>query len=178
MILSLGQPSYGDRTVPSLWAGGIIRYSFDASSILIRRNPLMSDHSLTKFNRSTSGWGHLAMRRRYPMAYCTALSLNSKAYLLSVLIDYHNLRELRILVSSGKYTLRDRGINARVVVEGYDPRMEHREREGAVEATYETFRDLVQRMVGVESAVIALTEKIVKLERDNTRLRGTVSVES
>ncbi|GJX66264.1 hypothetical protein Tco_0300607 [Tanacetum coccineum] len=76
--------------------------------------------------------------------------------------------------------------------------------EGAVEATHETLGDLVQRfhdhtqaipvhriqaiegvqreqghrMVGVESAVIALTERIVELERDNMRLRGTASVES
>ncbi|GJV60149.1 putative reverse transcriptase domain-containing protein [Tanacetum coccineum] len=33
-------------------------------------------------------------------------------------------------------------------------------------------------MVGVESAVIALTERIAELERDNRRLRGTMSVES
>ncbi|GJT84510.1 hypothetical protein Tco_1066227 [Tanacetum coccineum] len=76
--------------------------------------------------------------------------------------------------------------------------------EGAVEATYETLGDLVQRfhdhtqaipvhriqtiegvqreqghrIVGVESAVIALTERIAELERDNMRLRGTASVES
>ncbi|GKE95428.1 hypothetical protein Tco_1580283, partial [Tanacetum coccineum] len=72
------------------------------------------------------------------------------------------------------------------------------------EATYETLGDLVQRfhdhthdilvhriqaievvqgeqghrIVGVESAVIALTERVAKLERDNRRLRGTMSVES
>ncbi|GJY05812.1 reverse transcriptase domain-containing protein [Tanacetum coccineum] len=76
--------------------------------------------------------------------------------------------------------------------------------EVAVEATHETLGDLVQRfhdhtqaipvhriqaiegvqreqghrIVGVESAVIALTERIAELERDNMRLRGTVSVES
>nr|GEZ39601.1 hypothetical protein [Tanacetum cinerariifolium] len=76
--------------------------------------------------------------------------------------------------------------------------------EGATEVTYETLRDLVQRfhdhtqaipvhriqaikgvqrehghkIVGVESAVTALTERVAKLERDNRRLRGTASVES
>ncbi|GKB64208.1 putative reverse transcriptase domain-containing protein [Tanacetum coccineum] len=76
--------------------------------------------------------------------------------------------------------------------------------EGAVEVTYETLGDLVQRfhdhteailvyciqvvegvqreqghrIVGVESAVTALTERIAKLEKDNGRLRGTASVES
>ncbi|GJZ39912.1 putative reverse transcriptase domain-containing protein [Tanacetum coccineum] len=125
--------------------------------------------------------------------------------------------------------LRDRGIDARVVVEAIDrdetetgvrgpvevrvERVTHPvmpedipepAQEGAVEATYETLGDLVQRfhdhtqaipvhriqtiegvqreqghrMVGVESAVIALTERIAELERDNMRLRGTASVES
>ncbi|GKC01939.1 hypothetical protein Tco_0993549 [Tanacetum coccineum] len=76
--------------------------------------------------------------------------------------------------------------------------------EGAVEVTYETLGDLVQRfhdhtevipvhriqviegvqkeqgqrIVGVESAVTALTERIAELERDNRRLRDTTSVES
>nr|GEV80611.1 ribonuclease H-like domain-containing protein [Tanacetum cinerariifolium] len=76
--------------------------------------------------------------------------------------------------------------------------------EGAAEVLYETLGDLVQRfhdhtqaisvhriqvidgvqreqghrIVGVESAVTALTERVAKLERDNRRLRGTASVES
>ncbi|GJW04807.1 putative reverse transcriptase domain-containing protein [Tanacetum coccineum] len=76
--------------------------------------------------------------------------------------------------------------------------------ERAVEGTYETLGDLVQRfhnhtqaipvhriqviegvqreqghrIVGVESAVTALSKRIVELERDNKRLRGTASVES
>nr|GFC20825.1 hypothetical protein [Tanacetum cinerariifolium] len=76
--------------------------------------------------------------------------------------------------------------------------------EGAAEVTYETLGDLVQRfhdhtqaipvhriqntegiqreqghrIVGVDSAVIALTERVTELERDNQRLRGTASVES
>ncbi|GJR01444.1 reverse transcriptase domain-containing protein, partial [Tanacetum coccineum] len=125
--------------------------------------------------------------------------------------------------------LRDRGIDARVVVAAIDrdetetgvrgpvevrvERVTHLvmledipepAQEGAVEATYETLGDLVQRfhdhtqaipvhriqaiegvqreqghrIVGVESTVIALTERIAELERDNRRLRGTASVES
>ncbi|GKB04030.1 putative reverse transcriptase domain-containing protein, partial [Tanacetum coccineum] len=38
-------------------------------------------------------------------------------------------------------------------------------------------REQGHRIVGVESAVIALTERIAELERDNKRLRGTASVE-
>ncbi|GJY42917.1 hypothetical protein Tco_0431130 [Tanacetum coccineum] len=125
--------------------------------------------------------------------------------------------------------LRDRGIDARVVVEAVDrdeketgvrgpvevrvERVTHPAmpedipgpaQEGAVEVTYETLGSLVQRfhdhtqaisvhriqaiegvqreqghrIVGVESAIIALTERIAELERDNRRLRGTASVES
>ncbi|GJZ08726.1 hypothetical protein Tco_0543009 [Tanacetum coccineum] len=125
--------------------------------------------------------------------------------------------------------LRDRGIDARVVVEAVDrdetmtgvrgpvevrvERVTHPAmledilepaQEGAVEVTYETLGDLVKRfhdhtqailvhhiqaiegvqreqghmIVGVESTVIALTERIAELERDNKRLRGTTSVES
>ncbi|GJS75295.1 putative reverse transcriptase domain-containing protein [Tanacetum coccineum] len=99
--------------------------------------------------------------------------------------------------------LRDRGIDARVVVEAIDrdetetgvrgpdevrvERVTHPmmpedtpepAQEGVVEATYETLGDLGHRIVGVESAVIALTERIAELERDNKRLRGTASVES
>ncbi|GKF25671.1 hypothetical protein Tco_0081565 [Tanacetum coccineum] len=99
--------------------------------------------------------------------------------------------------------LRDRGINARVVVEAVDrdesetgargpvkvrvKRVTHPAmpedipeppQEGAVEVTYETLEDLVQRIVGVESAVTALTERIAELERNNRRLKGTASVES
>ncbi|GJY59302.1 hypothetical protein Tco_0459194 [Tanacetum coccineum] len=125
--------------------------------------------------------------------------------------------------------LRDRGIDARVVVEAVDrvesetgargpfevrvERVTHPVmpddipepvQEGAVEVTYKTLGDLVRRfhdhieailvhrikviegvqkeqghrIFGVESAVTALTKRISKLERDNRRLRGTVSVES
>ncbi|GKG07379.1 hypothetical protein Tco_0330348, partial [Tanacetum coccineum] len=96
-----------------------------------------------------------------------------------------------------------RGIDARVVVEAVDrdetetgvrgpvkvrvEKVTHHvmpedipepAQKGAIEATYETLGDLVQRMIGVESAVIGLTERIAELERDNMRLRGTMSVES
>ncbi|GJY22658.1 reverse transcriptase domain-containing protein [Tanacetum coccineum] len=76
--------------------------------------------------------------------------------------------------------------------------------EGAAGGTYETLGSLVQRfhdhtqaipvhriqviegvqreqgyrIVGVESAVTALTKRVAELERDNRRLRGTMSVES
>nr|GEU96582.1 hypothetical protein [Tanacetum cinerariifolium] len=46
------------------------------------------------------------------------------------------------------------------------------------EPTQEGAREQGHRIVGVESAVAALTERVAELERDNRRLKGTVSVES
>ncbi|GJV75726.1 reverse transcriptase domain-containing protein [Tanacetum coccineum] len=96
--------------------------------------------------------------------------------------------------------LKDRGIDARVVVKAVDrvesgtgargpvkvrvERVTHPvmpddipkpAQEGAVEVTYKTLGDLGHRIVRVESAVTALTERITKLERDNRMLRGTDS---
>nr|GEU38967.1 RNA-dependent RNA polymerase 6 [Tanacetum cinerariifolium] len=50
--------------------------------------------------------------------------------------------------------------------------------EGAVEVIEGVQREQGHRIVGVESAVTDLTERVAELERDNRRLRGTVSVES
>ncbi|GKB89169.1 hypothetical protein Tco_0961441 [Tanacetum coccineum] len=50
--------------------------------------------------------------------------------------------------------------------------------EGAAGGTYETLGSLVQRIVRVESTVTGLIERVAELERDNRRLRGTMSVES
>ncbi|GJX80030.1 hypothetical protein Tco_0328179 [Tanacetum coccineum] len=98
--------------------------------------------------------------------------------------------------------LRDRGIDARVVVEAIDRDETETGVRGPVEVrvervTHPRFHDHTQaipdhriqaiegvqreqghRIVGVESAVMALTERIAELERDNRRLRGTMSVES
>ncbi|GKE27479.1 hypothetical protein Tco_1442863, partial [Tanacetum coccineum] len=99
--------------------------------------------------------------------------------------------------------LRDRGIDARVVVEAVDreesetgtkgpievrvKRVTHpvmpediteSAQEGAIEVIEGFLREQGHRIVGVESAVTAMTERIVELERDNRRLRSTASVES
>ncbi|GKA71467.1 hypothetical protein Tco_0777606, partial [Tanacetum coccineum] len=96
--------------------------------------------------------------------------------------------------------LRDRGIDARVVVEVADreesetgtrgpikvrvERVTHPvmledtpepAQEGAVEGAQ---REQGHRIVGAESAVTVLTERVAELKRDNRRLRGTMSVES
>ncbi|GKA76007.1 reverse transcriptase domain-containing protein [Tanacetum coccineum] len=99
--------------------------------------------------------------------------------------------------------LRDRGIDARVVVEAADreesetgtkglvevrvARVTHPvmlddtpelAQEGAVEVIKGAQREQGRRIVGAESTVTILTKRVDELERDNMRLRGTVSVES
>nr|GEU97448.1 hypothetical protein [Tanacetum cinerariifolium] len=98
--------------------------------------------------------------------------------------------------------LRDREIDARVVVEAVDrdeiktgvrgsvevrvERITHPAmpddifelaQEGAVEVIKGVQRKQGHRIVGVKSAVTTLTERVAELERDNRRLRGTASVE-
>ncbi|GJZ86562.1 putative reverse transcriptase domain-containing protein, partial [Tanacetum coccineum] len=86
--------------------------------------------------------------------------------------------------------LRDRGIDARVVVGAVDldeietGSHDHTSKISQaipvhyIQAIEGVQREQGHRIVGVESAVIALTERIAELERDNKRLRGTTSVES
>ncbi|GJX82155.1 putative reverse transcriptase domain-containing protein [Tanacetum coccineum] len=99
--------------------------------------------------------------------------------------------------------LRDRGIDARVVVEAIDrvesgtgrrgpvevkvERVTHPvmpkdtpepAQEGAVEAIEGVQREQGRRIVRAELAVTILTERVAELERDNRRLRGTTSVQS
>ncbi|GKE11388.1 hypothetical protein Tco_1414939, partial [Tanacetum coccineum] len=98
--------------------------------------------------------------------------------------------------------LRDKGINARVVVEAVDreesetgmrglveirvERVTHPvmpedipkpAQEGAVEVIEGAQREQGRRIVRDQSAVTILTERVAELERDTRRLRGTMSVE-
>ncbi|GJW63151.1 putative reverse transcriptase domain-containing protein [Tanacetum coccineum] len=98
--------------------------------------------------------------------------------------------------------LRDRGIDARVVVEAVDreesetgtrgpvevrvERVTHPvmpedtpepAQEGVVEAIKGVQREQRCRIIGAVSAITVLTERVTKLERDNRRLKGTASVE-
>ncbi|GKA29269.1 hypothetical protein Tco_0715514 [Tanacetum coccineum] len=98
--------------------------------------------------------------------------------------------------------LRDRGIDARVVVEFVDREESEMGTRGPVEVkvkrvTHPRFHDHTEaipvhhiqaiegvqreqgrRIVGAESAFTVLTERVAELGRDNRRLRGTASVES
>nr|GEZ37836.1 reverse transcriptase domain-containing protein [Tanacetum cinerariifolium] len=143
----------------------------DASSDSSSRHSL-SDHSSPDLPSTSAGPSR--KRRRSPMTFVPALPLVSGA-LSHIHAD---------LIPSPK----------RVRDIGYFSDVE----EGAVEVTYETSGDLVQRfhdhtqaipvhriqviegvqreqghrIVGVESAVTALTERVGELERDNRRLRA------
>ncbi|GJR73059.1 hypothetical protein Tco_0085424 [Tanacetum coccineum] len=99
--------------------------------------------------------------------------------------------------------LRDRGIDARVVVEAIDreeiekgmrdpvevrvDRVTHLmvaedipepAQEGAVEVTYETLGDLVQRIIATRQQSADMSERFRELERDNMRLRDMMDVAS
>ncbi|GKB53277.1 hypothetical protein Tco_0904030 [Tanacetum coccineum] len=99
--------------------------------------------------------------------------------------------------------LRDRGIDARVVVEATDreesetdtrgpvevrvERVTHPvmpkdtpkpAQEGAVEVIEGAQREQGHMIIGAETAVTVLTKRVAELERDNRRRRGIVSVES
>nr|GEY97417.1 hypothetical protein [Tanacetum cinerariifolium] len=74
--------------------------------------------------------------------------------------------------------LGDRGIDARVVVEAVDRDEIETGVRGSIEVIDGVQREQGHRIVGVKSAVTALTERVAELKRDNRRLRGTASVES
>ncbi|GJY93978.1 hypothetical protein Tco_0509760 [Tanacetum coccineum] len=187
----------------------------DAPSDSSSRHSL-SDHSSPDLPSTYTGPSR--KRRRSPMTYVPALSL--------CVVDHREIvmRDEAIVESSDEPPLEQDSAPAdfrqrltrtgvRGPVEVRVERVTHPvmpedipepAQEGAVEVTYETLGDLVQRfhdhtqaipvhriqtiegvqreqghrMVGVESAVIALTKRIAELERDNVRLRGTMSVES
>nr|GEW91697.1 hypothetical protein [Tanacetum cinerariifolium] len=192
-------------------------FHLDASSDSSSRHSL-SDHSSPDLPSTSAGPS--CKRRMSLMTYVPALPTVSGALspVRADLIpspkrvrDYGYLADVEVEIDEClAYTdaLRDKGIDARVIVETVDrDEIETGVRgpvKGAIEVTYETLGDLVQRFLdhthailvhrvqviegvqkeqgrrifGVESAVTALTERVAELERDNRRLRGTASVES
>nr|GEW52119.1 hypothetical protein [Tanacetum cinerariifolium] len=100
-------------------------------------------------------------------------------YLLSMLIRYHRLRELRDIGYLVDVEVDPRETRVeRVALPAMPEDIPKPTQEGAAETTEGIQREQGRRIFEVESAVIALTERVAELERDNQRLRGTVSVES
>nr|GEX86649.1 hypothetical protein [Tanacetum cinerariifolium] len=153
-----------------------VRHSIDHFSSDSSSRHSSSDHSSPDLHSTSAGLSR--KRRRSPMTSVPALPLVSRA-LSPVRAD---------LIPHPK---RVKDISYLVDVE-VDPRETRVERvthpampedipeptqEGAAETTEGIQREHRRRIVGVESVVTALTERVAKLERDNQRLRGTASVE-
>ncbi|GJY17832.1 hypothetical protein Tco_0389323 [Tanacetum coccineum] len=171
----------------------IIRFFYsDASSNSSSRHSL-SDHPSPDLLSTYVGLSR--KRRRSLMTYVPALSSVSRAlspvradlkpspkrvrdsgYLADIEVDPReaSLRDDVIV----KDALRDRGIDARVVVEVVDQKEGSTGVEGAIEVTYETLGDLVQTFHDYTKAIpVHRVQRIAELEKDNKRLKGTMSVE-
>nr|GEV63980.1 hypothetical protein [Tanacetum cinerariifolium] len=158
----------------------------------------LSDHSSPDLLSTSAGPSR--KRRRSPM---TSVPAFLELYLMSVLIPSpKRVKDIGYLenVEVGPRETRVERVTHPAMLEDIPKPTQ----EGAVQVTYETLGDLVQRfhdhtqsipidriqviegvqkeqghrIVRVESAVTALTERVAELERDNRRLRGTASVES
>nr|GEX12131.1 hypothetical protein [Tanacetum cinerariifolium] len=176
-----------------------MRHSVDHSS---SRHSL-SDHSSPDLPSTSAGSSR--KRRRSPMTSVPALPHVSEA--LSPVCDDlipspKSVRDIGYLVDV-EVVPRETRVE-RVTHPAMPGDIPEPAQEGVVEVMYETLGDLVQRfhdhtqailvhriqviegvqreqghrIVRVESAVTALTERVADLERDNRRLRGTASVES
>nr|GEV43430.1 hypothetical protein [Tanacetum cinerariifolium] len=180
-----------------------VRHSVDHSSSDSSSTHSLSDHSSLDLPSTSAGPSR--KRRRSPMTSVPALPPVSRA-LSPVRADLIRLptrvRDIGYLVDA-KVGPRETRVE-RVTHPAMPEDILEPAQEGAEEVTYETLGDLVQRfhdhiqaipvhrvlviegvqweqghmIVGVESAVTALTERVAELERDNKRLRGTASDES
>nr|GEV96088.1 reverse transcriptase [Tanacetum cinerariifolium] len=180
-----------------------VRHSLDRSSSDSSSRHSLSDHSSPDLP-STSAWPS-RKRRRSPVTSIHALQLvcGALSHVCADLIPSpKRVRDIGYLadVKVGPRETRVERVTHPVMPEDIPEPAQ----EGAAEVTYETLGDLVQRfhdhtqaipvhriqaiegvkreqghrIVGVESVVTALTERVAELERDNRRHRGTISVES
>nr|GEX07585.1 hypothetical protein [Tanacetum cinerariifolium] len=144
----------------------------DSSS---RHSP--SDHS--SLDLPSTSAGPSCKRRRSPMTYVPALPLVSRA-----------LSHVRVDLIPSPKRVKDIGYLADVEVGPRETRVERvthpampedilePAQEAAAEAIEGVQREQGHRIVGVKSAITALTERVAELERDNRRLRSTESIES
>nr|GEZ86375.1 hypothetical protein [Tanacetum cinerariifolium] len=180
-----------------------VRHYVDHSSSDSSSRHSLPDHSSPDLLSTSAGPSR--KRRKSPMTSVPALPLVSGALSLvhaDLIPSPKRVRDIGFLADvdvSPRETRVERVTHHAMPEDIPEPTQ-----EGAVHVTYETLGDLVQRfhdhtqaipvrhvqviegvqreqghrIVGVESAVIALTERVAELERDNRRLRGTASVES
>nr|GEY65168.1 reverse transcriptase domain-containing protein [Tanacetum cinerariifolium] len=180
MILAPGQPIPHDDSArdSSLDSSSEASSDFhsDASSDPSSRHSL-SDHSSPDLP-STSARPY-RKRRRSPMTYVPALPPISGALshvCANLIPSPKRVRDSDYLadVEVGLRETRVERVTHPVKLEDIPEPAQ----EGAVEVIEGVQREQGHRIVGVDSAVTALTERVVELERDNRRLRGTARVES
>nr|GEZ76748.1 hypothetical protein [Tanacetum cinerariifolium] len=154
-----------------------VRHPVDHSSSDSSSRHSSSDHSSPDLPSTSAGPSR--KRRRSPMTSIPALPLISgalspvRADLIPPPKRVKDIGYLADVEDDPRETRVERVVHPVMPEDIPDPAQ-----EGAAEVTYETLGDLVQRIIGVESAIIALTERVAELERDNQRLRGTASAES
>nr|GEW70878.1 putative reverse transcriptase domain-containing protein [Tanacetum cinerariifolium] len=180
-----------------------VRHFVDHSSSDSSSRHLSPDHSFLDLPSTSAGPSR--KRRRSPMTSVPALPLVSGALspaYADLIPSPKRVRDISYLADvevGPRETRVERVMHPAMPEDIHEPA-----HEGAAKVMYETLGDLVQRfhdhtqaisvhrvqaiedvqreqghkIVGVESAVTTLTERVAVLERDNRRLRGTASVES
>nr|GFA79131.1 hypothetical protein [Tanacetum cinerariifolium] len=160
-----------------------MRHYVDHSSSDSSSRHSLSDHSSPDLLSTSAGPSR--KRRRSPYDICTCITTY-----VEVGPRETSLRDDVI----ARDALRDKGIDARVVVKVADRDEIETGVRGPVKVRVERVTHLAMpddipepdqegavqghRIVGVKSTVAALTERVAELKRDNRRLRGTASVES
>ncbi|GJV44361.1 putative reverse transcriptase domain-containing protein [Tanacetum coccineum] len=149
----------------------------------LARTPRRSSSPERSLDSSTPSSGPSRKRCRSPAASVPSHTHDLRS-IASALVDLLPPRK-RFECFAYADALRDRGIDARVVVEAVDRDETETGARGPVKVRVERVTHPVMPEVIPEPAqeeraveVIALTERITELERDNKRLRGTASVES
>nr|GEY78235.1 putative reverse transcriptase domain-containing protein [Tanacetum cinerariifolium] len=148
----------------------------DASSDSSSRQSL-SDHSSPDLPSTSTGPSHVEVGLKETSLRNDVITRRSDERHLEQDIDPEIHAEIDECFAYA-YALRDKGIDARVVVEAVDQDEIETGVRGPVEVIEEVQREQGHRIVGVDSVVTVLTERVAELERDNRRLRGTASVES
>nr|GEW95163.1 hypothetical protein [Tanacetum cinerariifolium] len=180
-----------------------VRHSVDHSSSDSSSRHSLSDHSSPDLSSTSAGPSR--KRRRSPMISVPALPPVSRA-LSPVYADLIPLpKRVRDIGCLADVKVGPRETRVERVTHPAMPKdIPEPAQEGAAKVTYETLGDLVQRfhdhtqaipvhhiqvtkgvqreqghrIIGVESVVTVLTERVAEMKRDNKRLRGTASVES
>nr|GEU69363.1 hypothetical protein [Tanacetum cinerariifolium] len=145
-----------------------MRHSVDHSSSDSSSSHSLSDHSSLDLLSTSAGPSR--KRRRSPMTSVPALPLVSGA-----------LSPIRADLIPSPKRVRDISYLADVEVGPRETRVERVTHPAMPEDIPEPAQEGAaegHRIVGVESAVTALTERVAELERDTRRLRGTASIES